>query len=71
LNTDCACCRLVRTRVWGGSTDRIWESSAAVDTPGRAATSIWSSRPMRPNSLCAVGRAKIASVSPASDAELP
>jgi hypothetical protein len=28
LNTDCACCRLVRTRVCGGSADLIWESSA-------------------------------------------
>ena len=54
----------VRTSVFGGRISRICAMSFAGETPGFAATRIWSSLPSLPNSRCAVARSKPASVAP-------
>ena len=71
LKSAWACWPPVRTRVCGGSTDRICASSAPVGTPCRAATSIWSSSPGSSNSRCAVRRSNTAIVPPASEVAVP
>ena len=71
LKSACACWPPVRTRVCGGSTERICASSAPVATPCRAATSIWSSSPRSPKSRCAVRRSKAEIVPPASEVDVP
>ena len=66
-----ACAWPVRTCVLCGSTLRTDASSRAVLVPAFAEIRIASSRPCFPNSCCAVGTSKIASVAPPIDETAP